>query len=331
VTGSWRSRLWPLYRQRLLHSNKPILVGPWLSEVGFEALYWIPFIERLIHDGVDRSRIIPISRGGAACWYGTERGLEVYAMRSPQDVRVEMRLRSQSGYDSIKQLQWTPFERQLVKDAAETLHLTDYHVLHPSWMYHALAPYWEAERGLAWLQSRTGWSVLPPPPMPDSLQLPEQFVAVRFYRRPTFTDKAMPMAQTAVRQLALQMPVVVLHSDFFADDHSDLAFTGPNIIQLRDLTVLNPETNLAVQSAVLARSVAFVGTYGGFAQLALRLGRPVVSFYDRWEGTMVTHKHLTETLGIVTKTGWTVLGLPDFPLIQAAMPTIQMGQPAQKI
>src|SRR5689334_25417524 len=83
VTGSWRSRLWPLKRQQLLRSKDPILVGPWLSEIGFEALYWIPFLQRLIHDGLDRSRLIPISRGGAAAWYGTEQGLEVFAMRSP--------------------------------------------------------------------------------------------------------------------------------------------------------------------------------------------------------------------------------------------------------
>lgn len=323
MTGSWPSRLWPLKRQQLLRSKAPILVGPWLSEVGFEALYWIPFLVRLIHDGLDPSRLIPISRGGAACWYGTQQGLEIYAMRSPQDVRVEMRLRATGSFASVKQLRWTPFERQIVKDAAETLRLTEYQVLHPLWMYHTLAPYWEAERGLAWLQRRTSWDLLPPPPLPDSLQLPEQFVAVRFYRRQTFSEHAVPMAQAAVKQLAQQLPVVILHSDFFADDHSDIEFSGPNIIQLRDKAMLNPETNLAVQSAVLAKCTAFVGTYGGFAQLALRFGKPTVSYFDGWDGTMIAHKHLADTLSTLMKVPWSVIGLSEFPTIQAAMPMIQ--------
>src|SRR5690349_23710512 len=79
---------WPAYRQRLLRSKLPILVGPFRSEVGFEAMYWLPFLERLRADGIAPDRMIPITRGGAAAWYGTPTGLELYAMRSPRDVRV---------------------------------------------------------------------------------------------------------------------------------------------------------------------------------------------------------------------------------------------------
>jgi hypothetical protein len=329
--GSWRSRLWPLFRQRLLHSDLPILVGPWLSEVGFEALYWLPFIERLVKDGVSRDRLIPISRGGASVWYGTERGLEIYAMRSVQDVRVEMRLRATNAFESVKQLTWTPFERQIVKDAAETLGLTKYFVLHPRWMYHVLASYWEAERGLVWLQNHTHWAPIQPPPLPGATQLPEQFVAVRFYRRSTLSQDALPMIRACIQQLAQEVPVILLSSEFRADDHRDMEVTGPNIYHLRDLAPLNPETNLAVQSAVLARALAFVGTYGGFAQLALRLGKPSVTFYDTWAGTMITHKHLADALSVQLGVTWAVLGVRDFPLIQSAMPLIHVSTPQQSM
>src|SRR5690242_8075598 len=49
----------------------PIIAGPWLSEVGFEVLYWIPFL-RWFEDRyrVDRERVIAVSRGGVAGWYG---------------------------------------------------------------------------------------------------------------------------------------------------------------------------------------------------------------------------------------------------------------------
>lgn len=48
----------------------PIVAGPWLGEVGFELLYWVPFLrwcaERL---NVDPNRFIAMSRGGTATWY----------------------------------------------------------------------------------------------------------------------------------------------------------------------------------------------------------------------------------------------------------------------
>ena len=81
--------LWPLYKQRLIRSKRPILVGPFLGEAGIEALYWLSFIESLKRSGVKPERLIPIARGGTACWYGTPKGVEIHAMRTPQQVRVE--------------------------------------------------------------------------------------------------------------------------------------------------------------------------------------------------------------------------------------------------
>src|SRR5262245_22601526 len=48
----------------------PIIVGPWLSEVGYEVLYWVPFL-RWFCDRyqVDPSRMVVVSRGGVASWY----------------------------------------------------------------------------------------------------------------------------------------------------------------------------------------------------------------------------------------------------------------------
>jgi hypothetical protein len=288
-------------------------------------MYWLPFLERLVQDGIPRERLIPISRGGAAAWYGCPKGLEVYGMRPVEDVRVEMRLRVASAKESLKQLRWTPFERQLVKDAAETLGLTSYQTLHPRWMYHVLSNYWEAQKGLAWLQKRVVWSTIPAPALPPlTMDLPEPFVAVRFYQRPTFTDRAKGFAEAVVAQISRDVPVVILHNDTFVDDHQDLKLQGRNVYHLRDLVPEVPvASNLAIQTAVLAKAAAFVGTYGGFAQLALRMGKPSVSFVEEWQGTMLVHKHLAETVGIVTGVPFLVTGIPDIPLLQGALPILR--------
>jgi len=55
----------------LLRHDRPIIVGPWTGEVGFELLYWVPFVRWVVaRYGLDPSRLTVVSRGGAASWYG---------------------------------------------------------------------------------------------------------------------------------------------------------------------------------------------------------------------------------------------------------------------
>ena len=55
---------------RLAKGSGPVLVGPWAGEVGFELVYWIPFVRwALGHAGIDPARVTVLSRGGTASWY----------------------------------------------------------------------------------------------------------------------------------------------------------------------------------------------------------------------------------------------------------------------
>jgi hypothetical protein len=85
---NYHPSLWPAYKQLLLRSTRPILAGPFIGECGLEVLYWISFLDKLKSQGLDPKRLIPISRGGAGAWYGTPTAIELYAMRSLQDVRA---------------------------------------------------------------------------------------------------------------------------------------------------------------------------------------------------------------------------------------------------
>ena len=47
----------------------PIVVGPWTGEVGFEVLYWIPFLEWFrTRWHVSPDRLVIMSRGGVESW-----------------------------------------------------------------------------------------------------------------------------------------------------------------------------------------------------------------------------------------------------------------------
>lgn len=321
----YRPYLWPLYQQICGRSDLPILVGPWRSEIGFESLYWLPFLAKLRHDWqIPAERLIPISRGGAGVWYETPRAVELYDMRTPQDLRVETRLQSQRT-GSIKQTHVTAFDRQIVRDAAETLGLRSYLTLHPAWMYQTLAPFWNAARGLSWLQQQARYVPMPHLNL-DGVTLPEKFVAVRFYFRATFkaTGTAMEFAKHTIRMIAKSQPVIVIdNGGLFLDDHFDyIPKDEPNVQVLSQLVPMTAANNVAIQSAVLSKALGFVGTYGGMAQLALRFGKPSVSVYDEWQGTALPHKHLSEALALQSGVPFQVLRVGDLPLLQSVLPQV---------
>ena len=322
----WRPWLWPLYRYLLKFGADPILVGPWKSEVGFEALYWLPWLAQVRRDlNLPPARIIPISRGGAAAWYAVPKGIELYDMRSPQDVRVEQRLQ-QAQTGTVKQRTITAFDRGILADAAQTLGLgRRYGVLHPAWMYQALAPFWETRQGLAWLGRQMPLGYLPPAPVLTDVTLPEHFVAVRFYFRPTFplNPTNIQFAKETIRQLASRQAVIVLNSGLSLDDHLDYVPRDvPNVVVLAEQAPLTAQNNLLVQSAILAKADAFVGTYGGMAQLALRFKKPVISVFDDWHSTALAHKTLSEAIALQSGVPFTVVSIRVLPQLQHALPTV---------
>lgn len=273
--------------------TKPILIGPWRSELGFESLYWLPFLRHLAKQipGFDK-RAAVVTRGGVAPLYDnvSAQGYDLYSLRSVTDLRREnLHDRQQTGLS--KQMKPTDWDEALMADAASALKLGPlYHTIHPAWMYWSLDPFWSEEVGLRYLLSLCDFTPLAK--LPIDGQLPPAYVAVKFYARATFPYPHPDIAEFVTRTvstLATQTQVIVLNSRNDYDDHGDIAMSGTNVHHLPD--DVPPEQNLIVQAAVLSQATAFVGTYGGVAQLALRFGVPSVSFYHNWEGT--AHAHLS--------------------------------------
>jgi hypothetical protein len=72
----------------------------------------------------------------------------------------------------------------------------------------------------------------------------------------------------------------MLSPGFSVDDHSDWTPDGAGrIITIADNA--KPESNLALQSAVIAGAKAFVGTYGGYSYLAPLYRVPALAFYSK--------------------------------------------------
>ena len=169
----------------MARSGEPIVAGPWLGEVGFELLYWVPFLawfaERV------RRRARP-SAGGVARRNGVVVPAVCGALR--RRVRAASRRRrsrrsttpASPSIGEQKQTRITAFERELLGTIASAPASESGRLLHPSGMYDVLNPFWWGHRA-----DRVG---APARAVPEARgarrrrrfrSCPRLYVAVKFY------------------------------------------------------------------------------------------------------------------------------------------------------
>jgi hypothetical protein len=296
-------------------TGKPVVVGPWTGEVGFELLYWIPFLEWVRTRWDIRPREIVISRGGVESWYGTapDAYVDAFSLVSPDEFR------SATGEEKRKQRRIGTFDERILAAAVQQRGLEDVAVLHPGLMYRTFAPYWSDEAGYARIDQFTRYRRLEPP-ADRPAGLPHDYVAVRFYFSSSFpaTPENQAFARAVVAALAERTTVVLLNPGFSVDDHDDLPPSASGrVVTLADR--MTPARNLAVQSAVIAGARAFVGTYGGYSYLAPLYGVPALAFYSK-RSFKTHHLHAAErAFAGMGAAALVPLDVAQAPLVQLAL------------
>ena len=224
-----------------------------------------------------------MSRGGTASWYGVDgvRYLDVLDLCSPDEFR-------RRTMKERKQRTLRAFDRHLVRQARERIGRRAA-LLHPAMMYALFEPFWTLQTSLRWVQDFTRAQRIVPPAI-EGLRLPQPYVAVRFYFSKCFreTPGNHERVRSLIRRLAAETNVVVLGSGVALDEHREIgpANAGPHDDGRHDRVhtvehLMRPETNLAVQTAVIAGAQAFIGTYGGFSYLAPLCGVNSVALYSQ--------------------------------------------------
>lgn len=270
----------------------PIIVGPWLSEVGFEVLYWIPFL-RWFEDRyrVNPGRVIAVSRGGVAEWYGdvAARYVEIFDDLDPEAFRRRNAER-QDAIESGGQKQTAPgsLDRDILSAAWHATGLECAAVCHPSLMYRLFSQYWFGNRALDLVTSRTRHLPFAVKRRSD-LGLPAEYVAAKFYTGTALPDTPQnrESLRELVRGIAQRRTVVTLDTGMATDEHEDYLFHDiPNVMSLRDR--LTPQSNLGLQTSVIAGAQQFVGTCGSMAWMAPMLGVDTTAIYTE-ERLLVSH------------------------------------------
>ncbi len=269
----------------LVDGDAPILVGPFLGEVGFELLYWIPFL-RWAREfaGLDRARLIAVSRGGAAAWYQGLCGSyqDVFEYYSPEE---SYRRHVEQAGPSQKQKEVGAFDQEIIERVQRSRRLTDVRTLHPSLMYQLFAPFWRKQASIGLVESMTTYQVLRPMGTAgvDGL-LPDDYIAVKFYGNESFPNVSAnrAMAEEIVGGLIERTNVILLDTGLRVDDHLAFAVAGGERVARID-HLCTPGNNLALQTQIISRARAFVGTCGGFSYLAALCGVDAVALYSHPE------------------------------------------------
>ena len=263
---------WDVEREleRVVAGDAPILVGPWVSEVGYEVLYWVPFLRWVAAAyRIPAERLVVMSRGGTAGWYGSlaAQYVEVFDHASPADLARE------AAAGRLKQRDVSDLDRRLVAAATSHLGLREVNVLHPSLMFRWFAPFWSGHEGTGFVDRHTRFSRIDAADVSLPLALPSDYVALKLYTARALPDGPVVRAQLQglVAALAERWPVVLLDTGLLVDDHADYDVAGPGrVVSLSGR--LDPRTNLAAQTRIIAGARLFVGTCGSLAWLAPMLG-----------------------------------------------------------
>jgi hypothetical protein len=257
--------------ETLVSRGRPIVVGPWLSEVGFETLYWIPFLHwvkaafRLPED-----RLIAVSRGGVAGWY---RGLASRYVEIWDDLDPAEFARRNAERGVTKHYGMSPLDQDVLDAAGRRIGTRDFDVIHPGLMYRLFTLYWSGQRAMGFVDAHTRFTRHEAVSVIDPALLPRDYIAVKFYGARSLPDTpdVRSLLRRVVSGLAEQMPVVLLDTGLvLEDDHADYTFAGGDVISARPW--MTPRNNLGVQTQIAAGARAFVGTCGSIAWLAPRLG-----------------------------------------------------------
>src|SRR5262245_55530872 len=192
-----RLRTWPaiardVETRRILRSiasgSGPIVVGPWLSEVGYETLYWVPFLRWYTRQyGIDPGRVIALSHGGVRSWYDgiASQYVEQFDLFSPEEFTA--RNDARRGDADQKQLARSAFDEELIARARERLGLASAAVCHPSVMFQLLRQFWLGNDSLQHVLDYTSYQPMVARPCVELPPLPDRYVAVKFY-----TGRALP-------------------------------------------------------------------------------------------------------------------------------------------
>ena len=277
--------------------NHPIVVGPWFTEIGFELLYWIPFVSWFKrYTGIHRDRLVVVSRGGVSSWYEplTPHYVELLDFFDTEEYAAlnKKRVLDQDGRQ--KHITWSAFDQEILNRVKQALGWRTFEVLHPALMYRLFDPFWMQRASLDLVRSYTlPYLLSTPRTSAGARNLPTDYVAVKFYENDGFPydQSNQKLTSRIIRSITQEHDVVILNTGLCLDEHAD--FLPEHHSRIHTISEgLDAKSNLETQTQVIGGASAYVGTYGGFSYLAPFQGIDAFTIYSEPERFRFDHMEL---------------------------------------
>jgi hypothetical protein len=309
--------------------DRPIVIGPWLTETGFELLYWIPFIAwAKAYGSLHEDQLIVVSRGGAAPWYRhiTSNYHDILSLYTADEFRARNDARVHEQKGRLKHIDMGDFDREIVDRVRAARGLGKVKVLHPSLMYNLFNVFWRQQAPITLVEAFSVFRPLPKLPLGDlAAHLPRDYVAVKFYANSALPDTAgnRALITQTLADLTRSSEVVLLNTPHRYDDHSDFAPVRHERLHSVE-HLMTPEKNLEVQTRIISGAKAFVGTYGGFSYLAPFCGTGMVGFYSNPAAFRFDHLEVAKRVFSSLKTApFVPLEVKDLDVVRLAMGRVE--------
>lgn len=283
---------------RLAALKRPVIIGPCLSAVSWEVLFWLPFVKWARRQTGDAFPSAAVARGAVGSWYArtADTFVDVYDLMPIPEFMRRNRERVREASTS-KQTRISTFDRELIQLAASRCTFSDVECLHPSQLLGLSAQVWRGRMRLVELTSRAVYERLPSSGEPAP-NMPEKYVAVCFRFTTQFPDSPENRAfvTDAIRSGSERLPVVILGNASW----KSLAPSGATHEILVVDSDSDPRHTNTMQANIVGHAQAVIGTLNGAVTLApfqgvpaMCLHAPTGGFLDFQTGTL---RHAAEQL-----------------------------------
>lgn len=294
IAAAWLGRELRVLRRRA--GGEPLVCGPFLGEPGFETLYWIPFLRRLLAPVLAAGgEATVISRGGAEPLYADLIGRGARYLDALDVMEAEQFLRLENERSLV-----APMERnqktgigQMDARILEEAGLAAADPVLPSDMFRLLSRYRDEE-----VCDWSGWPETPPIAGREDVTV----LKLWFGGQLPATPEILARLERLIAALAEEGRVVALDNPHSLEVHTRIDDPFDTLIEkmgIETWSTTSPRTNIAEQAAFMSRGRRLVSTYGGLAYLSLYTNTPLVAYYS--DPTIVFSRHFVNFARAVSK------------------------------
>lgn len=284
-----------------------IIIGPWFSELGFELLYLIPYLNYLTQIDEQLVNLTIVSRGGEIPLYQSLNWDYINSLAHySEDEWDSLLSENWKIVGGLKQSKFTHIDGEILNKVITENNLNNGRlvVVHPSIFFGIFSPFWRQDFHVK--------SIIPVLNFPKiaSVEPENKRIFMKFYSRPSLADTV----QTKLKIQTILKTLIDYQIDFctrqaYKDDHELIKVDCSKFNNVKEFQANNFRENLRIQLELMVKCSTAMVTYGGLSYFPLFYGHRVIAFYDNKTQYSQKHLQLAQHLALYNNASFTMMDI----------------------